>query len=688
MTPHRRIRVAVDIGGTFTDLEFVDEATGETHSFKTPTTPEDPSIGLVNALTGAAARHGFTLADITLLIHGTTIATNAVLTRNLPVCALITTAGFEDVLEIGRHARREVYGLRPEERPVLVARRRRFGVIERIGADGSIGTPLDVTDLERVIHAVEASGAAAVAVSLLNGFLNPTHEIAIREQLKARLPHIFCSCSHEVSPEIREFERTSTTVLNALLMPVVQTYVSGLMHRSREAGLTGPIYLVQSNGGAATPGHAGQTPVNLLLSGPSGGVLAAEKVAATTGRRDIVAVDMGGTSYDIAIIRDGRKSVITQGDIDGLPVRVPMVEMRTIGAGGGSIIWRDPSGRLQLGPQSAGARPGPVCYRRGGTEPTVTDVNLILGRLDAARFLGGELVLDLEGARRSLEGRIATPLGLGVEAAGEGILAIVVARLAGAIKLSLFERGLDPRDFALMSFGGAGGLHAVDVAQELGMREVIFPREPSTFSAHGILQSDIVHDLARARIIALTVANLPHIIDIAKELDQAGEILLTADNLPTEQCSLRLAADLRYRGQAFELMIGIEDGDLTETGLPELIERFHRAHLQRFSFDDRRETVELVTLRLSAVGRIASKALQPPVQAAASGNATAPGSRKIYMQGAWREASVFEQSALPAVADIPGPAVIEQPYTTLILPPGWRLRALPSGDIIASRETV
>jgi N-methylhydantoinase A len=688
MTLHRRIRVAVDIGGTFTDLEFVDEATGETHSFKTPTTPEDPSIGLVNALTGAATRHDFTLADITLLIHGTTIATNAVLTRNLPVCALITTAGFEDVLEIGRHARRDVYGLRPEERPVLVARRRRFGVIERTGANGSTVTPLDRADLERVIKAVEASGAAAVAVSLLNGFLNPAHEIAIREELKACLPHVFCSCSHEVSPEIREFERTSTTVLNALLMPVVQTYVTGLMRRSRDAGLTAPIYLVQSNGGAATPEQAGQTPVNLLLSGPSGGVLAAEKVATAAGRRNIVAVDMGGTSYDVAIIRDGRKSVIAQGDIDGLPVRVPMVEMRTIGAGGGSIIWRDPSGRLQLGPQSAGAHPGPVCYRRGGKEPTVTDVNLILGRLDASRFLGGELLLDLEGARRSLDERIATPLGLGVEAAGEGVLAIVVARLAGAIKLSLFERGLDPRDFALMSFGGAGGLHAVDVAEELGMREVLFPREPSTFSAHGILQSDIVHDLARARIIALTVENLLRITDIARELDQTGEILLAADNLPPERCSLRLAADLRYRGQAFELMIGIEDGNLTEAGLPDLIERFHQAHLQRFSFDDRRETVELVTLRLSAVGQIVSKALQPPVQAAASGNATAPGSRKIYMQGAWRDAAVFEQSSLPADTNIYGPAVIEQPYTTLILPPGWRLTALPSGDLVASKETV
>ena len=686
MKARRHIRVAVDIGGTFTDLEFVDEDTGEAHSFKTPTTPDDPSIGLVNAITAAAARHGFVLTDITLLIHGTTIATNAVLTRNLPRCALITTAGFEDVLEIGRHARRDVYGLRPEERTVLAARRHRYGVAERIGARGEVLAPLDMADLDRVIDRVAEAGATVVAVSLLNGFVNPAHEVAIRERLRERLPQLPCTCSHEVSPEIREFERTSTTVLNALLMPVVQGYVAGLMRRTREAGLLAPIYLVQSNGGAATPLQAGQTPVNLLLSGPSGGVLAAEKVAAVAARRNVVAVDMGGTSYDIAIIRDGRRSVVAQGDIDGLPVRVPMVEMRTIGAGGGSIIWLDPARRLQLGPQSAGARPGPVCYRRGGVEPTVTDVNLILGRLDAASFLGGELALDLDGARASLQRWIAEPLGLTIDAAASGVLSIVVARLAGAIKLSLFERGLDPRDFALMSFGGAGGLHAVDVAEELGMREVVFPREPSTFSAHGILQSDIVHDLARTRIVALGPANLPQIAAVADELRAEGSALLDADGLPPERRALRLAADLRYRGQAFELMVPIGEGELDEAAMADLIERFHQTHLERFSFDDRQEVVELVTLRLSAVGRLAVAA---PIPGTGGGSRSAPhpkASRAIYLETRWRDAPVFEQSSLAVGAVIKGPAIVEQPYTTLIINAGWSLTVLASGDLVAAKD--
>lgn len=683
----RRIRVAVDIGGTFTDLECLDEDTGAILSHKVPTTPEDPSIGLLDAITSAASRHGFTRDDITLLIHGTTIATNAVLTRDLPVAALITTAGFEDVLEIGRHARRDVYGLRPEERTVLAARRHRFGVRERISADGTVLTALDMADLDRVIDRIAACGAGVVAVSLLGSFVDPSHEIAVRERLAERLPGLPCSCSHEVSPEIREFERTSTTVLNALLMPVVQRYVAGLLARTRQAGLAAPLYLVQSNGGAATPAQAGSTPVNLLLSGPSGGVLAAEKVAAAAGRDNIVAVDMGGTSYDIAIIQNGRRSVIAQGDIDGLPVRVPMVDMRTIGAGGGSVIWLDSSGRLQVGPQSAGARPGPVCYRRGGTEPTVTDVNLILGRLDAASFMGGALSLDLAGAEAALDRRITGPLGLSRDAAASGVLAMVVARLAGAIKLSLFERGLDPRDFALMSFGGAGGLHAIDVAQELGMREVVFPREPSTFSAHGILQSDIVHDLARTRIIPLDVAHLDQINTLAAELASEGDALLDGDRMPPERRILRLAADLRYRGQAFELMVPLDGPALTGASLSDLAERFHRLHHQRFSFDDRGEGVELVTLRLSAIGLLA--AARPPATSALEASAGKPapkGHRRVHLDGGWHDVAVIDQPSLPTGARVDGPAIIEQPYTTLIIAGGWQVVVLASGDLLATKD--
>ncbi len=679
----RKIRIAVDIGGTFTDLEFLDEETGEARSFKTPTTPDDPSIGLMTAITGAARRYDFSLADVTFLLHGTTIATNAVLTRDLPEGALITTAGFEDVLEIGRHARAEIYRLAPPKRAVLVPRRRRFGVTERIGPRGEVLTGLDAASVAAAVERVAASGAAACAIALINGFANPAHEIAIRDSLRQRLPGLAISCSHEVSPEIREFERTSTTVLNALLIPVVRRYVEALLARTAAEGLRAPLYLVQSNGGATGPRSAGEVPVKLLLSGPSGGVLAAETVSRRLGFPNTVGVDMGGTSYDVAVIRDGVRAVIAQGEIDGLPVRVPMVDMRTIGAGGGSIASLDASGRLQVGPRSAGAKPGPVCYGRGGVEPTVTDVNLILGRLDASTFLGGEFGLDLDAARRALDERIAQPLGLTRDQAAAGILAVVVAKLGGAIKLSLFERGLDPRDFALMSFGGAGGLHAVEVAQELGMTTVIFPKDPSTFSAHGILQSDIVHDLARTEIIPLQPGAAAPIRALADALLREGEALLETDGLPAARREMRLSADLRYRGQAFELMAPLDELPDDDAALARLCGRFHALHRQRFSFDDPAEAVELVTLRLAAIGKLGGMA----ASVIAAGGAAAPArSRRVHLGGGWAETPVHDQGRLGAGARIAGPAVIEQAYTTLLIPSGWTLMVRESGDLVATQE--
>jgi N-methylhydantoinase A len=676
------VRLAIDIGGTFTDLECVDLATGASQGFKVATTPDDFSVGFMNAVTGAAQRFGFAFADIRLLMHGTTIATNAVLTRDLPEGALVTTSGFEDVLEIGRHARKDIYSLKPERRTVLVPRRRRFGVIERVGAGGEVVRPLDRKSLDAVTQAVAASGVAVVAVALLNAYLNPDHEIAIRDHLMANLPDLRISCSHEVSPEIREFERTSTTVLNALLMPVVQDYIDRLKTRMGEAGLNAPLYLVQSNGGATTPEAASVAPVKLMLSGPSGGVLAAERLAHHLGMDQVVGVDMGGTSYDVALIQDGRRAVVAQGEVDGLPLRVPMVEMRTIGAGGGSIAAVDAGGRLRVGPDSAGAKPGPVCYQRGGTEPTTTDANVILGRLDARGFMRGTFPLDANAARSALRQRVADPLHLGVEQAAEGILGVVTAKLAGAIKLSLFERGLDPRDFALMSFGGAGGLHAVEVADELGMRVVVFPRNPSTFSAHGILQSDIAHDLARTRITPLCGNAAGIITALMTEMAAAGHLLLAADKLGPEGISLHFSADLRYRGQAFELMMPLVGDRLTQTDVAALVETFHRRHLERFSFDDRQESVEMVTLRLTGIGALGGIGSPEKVAGASAAEAR---SRQVYLGGRWREVPVIQQETLDPTRPVIGPAIIEQDYTTLLLTDGWQLRLTDSGDMVARK---
>lgn len=682
--PSPRITIAVDIGGTFTDLEFRDSSTGAAHSLKSPTTPDNPAHGLTDAIALAGTRFGFTTADIALILHGTTIATNAVLTSDLPAGALITTEGFEDVLEIGRHARSDIYALRGPDRNILVPRRHRFGAPGRIDASGEVVREIDVPALDDLIERVAASGAAATAICLLNAYANPAQEIAIRDRLLARCPDMAVSCSHEVSPEIREFERTATTVLNALLVPVIARYVTALRARLKEAQITAPVYLIQSNGGAISLDAAVQAPVKLLLSGPSGGVLAAQKLARALKTRDVVGVDMGGTSYDVAVVAAGERTVVTQGEIDGLPVRVPMVEMNTIGAGGGSIAFVDPSGRLQVGPRSAGAVPGPVCYNRGGTEPTVTDVNLILGRLDPATFLGGRFALDLDGARAALRDRIEQPLSLTPDHAAAGILAVVNAKLAASIKFSLFAKGLDPRDFALMSFGGAGGLHAIEVAEELGITEVIFPRDPSTFSAHGILFSDIQHDLSRTEILPLAPESLPALNAMAGELRTRGSALLDQDKMPEDKRILTLTADLRYRGQAFELMTAVPDGALSEDTLATLRTRFEDQHRQRFSFDDPKEAVELVTLRLTAIGVLGDADL-PAVPYAPS--ETAPVTRRpVHVDGAWFDTPVHRQLSLAPGASVTGPAIVEQEYTTLLIPGRWTLTMTATGDMTARKQ--
>ena len=678
------IRIGIDIGGTFTDLQIFDGRTGALHSFKTSTTPEDPSAGLIGGMAEAGRRFGFALTDVSLLLHGTTIATNAVLERKLPRGVLLTTEGFRDVLEIGRHVRRDIYGLRPHREPALIPRDRRIGVPGRIRADGSVERPLDSGGLDAALGAL---GAECVAIALLNASINPEHEQSLREHVSAAFPGLPACISSEVSPEIREYERTSTTVLNALLMPVVRAYLDRLAARMAAAGMAARLLLVQSNGGVCTADIAAAQPVRLLLSGPSGGALAAQRSAVRLGRPDLVGIDMGGTSFDVSVVRGNQVTLMTQGDIDGLPVRLPMLEIRTVGAGGGSIAAVDAGGRLTVGPRSAGAVPGPVCYRRGGSDPTVTDANAVLGRLDAGSFLGSAMTLDVEGARAAVAARIAGPLGLGVEQAALGLLAVTDVSLAGAIRLSLFEKGLDPRDFSLLSFGGAGGLHAIPVAEELGIAEVIFPPDASTFSAFGILNSDIVHDLARSRVMPATPASLPDIAAACASLRRQGEALLRQDGLPPESWTLSYSADLRYRGQAFELVVpwlaahGGGAAPAADT-LATLAADFHALHQQRFSYSNPGDPVDIVAFRLAAIGRLPRCEARPAPPTAGTPKPLAH--RRIYGASGWAEVEVFDRSSLGGA--INGPALIQEAYTTVYIAPGWRCAPGPQGDLIAARN--
>ncbi|MBU8538909.1 hydantoinase/oxoprolinase family protein [Falsiroseomonas tokyonensis] len=676
MSTARPVRIAVDIGGTFTDLQILDARHGRVVAWKTPTTPADPSEGLLTGVREAASRFGFALAEVGLLLHGTTIATNAVLERKLAQGVLLTTAGFEDVLEITRHVRRDIYGLAPDPFPCLIERDRRFGVPERLRADGSVETPLG--DLAPLLDRLREVSPEAVAIGLLHAYANPAHERALREAVAAALPGVPISLSSEISPEIREYERLSTTVLNALLMPVVQRYLDKLESRLGEGGFAPRIFLVQSNGGMCSLRRAAEQPARLLLSGPSGGALAAERISQRLARPNLVAVDMGGTSFDVSVVQDHRIGLVTQGEVGGLPVRLPMVEMRTIGAGGGSIAAVDAAGRLTAGPRSAGARPGPVCYGRGGVEPTVTDANAVLGRFDPDFFLGGAMALDLGAARAAMEARIGGPLSLGTEEAAEGVLRVTNAQLAAAVRLSLFEKGLDPRAFSLLSFGGAGGLHATEVADELGITEVIFPREPGTLSAYGILFSDLAQDIARSRLYAADESQGAALAEAVDSLRAEATARLEADDVPAAQRAVEIAADLRYRGQAFELLVPWPEAP----ALAPLVARFHAAHRARFSYAAEGERVEIVTLRATAIGRLDKPAEVVPESPDA---ATKPGTRRIWQAGAATDWPVWRREALRVGDVLHGPAIIEEAFATHVIARHWQASLDPEGAIVARR---
>ncbi len=686
------VRIGVDIGGTFTDLQILDSRDGRIVPFKLPTTPDDPSIGLIEGIKGASQRYGFTLDDVGYVLHGTTIATNAVLERKLPAAALITTAGFEDVLEIGRHNRRDVYSVWPRPVEALVPRHRRIGYAERMRADGTAEIVPDAAATAAMVARLRDLDISTVAIALLHAYANPAHEIILAQSIAAALPHLTISRSSQISPEIREYERTSTTVLNALLQPVVRGYIERLEARMRAEAFAPRLLIVQSNGGVCAPATAADEPVRLLLSGPSGGAMAALGLSRTLALTNVVAVDMGGTSFDVSVVRDDRLEIVTQSEIDRLPVRVPMIEIRTIGAGGGSIARVQAGGRISVGPSSAGARPGPVCYGRGGTEPTVTDANLVLGRLDAAYFLGGTMALDLDAAAQAMAERIAVPLAVSRDAAAAGLLRITNTSLAAAIRVSLFEKGLDPRDFTMLSFGGAGSVHACAVAEELGMRRIVFPVDASTLSARGILDADIVHAFARARVRRFDAAAAPMIDRMVEDMTTAAHARLSSDGIADAMRTTAVSIDLRYRGQAFELTVPF-DGDGTDAagidaaGIDVVAARFHAQHLKRFSYCAPDDIVDMVTVRLTATGRLGRP--EPSTgksRSSAIATAQAMGRRRVFVGDAWMTIPVWRRESIGVDARLAGPAVIEEDYTTVYLAPGWTLSRADGGHLVAERK--
>jgi len=668
--PSARFRVGIDVGGTFTDFLVVDEA-GKTELVKTLST-NPPTAGVFEGLGRVAAARGHSLEDflarVTHVIHGTTITTNAVLTGNGARTAFLATAGFRDLLQMRRGVKsgNQYDYLTPQPAP-LIERRSVHEVPERVDARGQAVEPLDEEAVRAIARILNEEGVEAVGVSLLWSFANPAHEQRVAELLREALPEAYVSLSSEVIPQLRVYERSSTTALNAYVGPVLSRYLDDLGHRLASSGFAGTLLIMQSNGGAMTPELSARFAVNTLLSGPAGGPEAGVSYGALHGIEDLLTIDMGGTSFDVALVERGQAVMTTEADIAGHRVALPALDIHTIGAGGGSIARVDEGGLLAVGPQSAGSEPGPASYGRGGTRPTVTDADLLLGYLDPELFAGGDLKLDVENARRAMAQQVGDALGLTVEQAAQGVYTLVNATMANAVRYISVERGKDPREFALVVAGGAGPLHAGPIASELGIPLVVVPRESSVFCAVGMVISDIKHDYVRTLTRAFDEAAVAEANDLLGRMATDARSTLQSEGVEEEDIVVRVSADLHYVGQFHEVEVAAA-GDALE--LEPLQAAFHRRHHELFGHSVPGAPLELINVRVRSEGRTGKPEYSPAPHAGEDPGAARKGERPAIFDGAEQATPVFDGLALRHGNRLEGPALVEQPTTTIVVPPG------------------
>jgi N-methylhydantoinase A len=677
--------VGVDVGGTFTDVVVYDEASGALAVAKSPTTPADPTVGLLQAL----AKLAVALPSVGRIVHGTTIGTNAILERTGAPVWMLTTRGFRDTLEIARTNRTVLYDIRARKPAPLVARQRVLEVDERLAFDGTVLRPLSADDLREAIARVEAgaSGQApgAVVLCFLHSYMNPAHERAAAQAAARALPGWFICTSAEVLPELREYERFSTAALNAYIGPKVGGYLTGLGRTLAGRGYAGRVFVTTSSGGIMTSEAAARFPVHTVLSGPAGGVAAAVELGRLIGQRHLITYDMGGTSSDVCLVEDLRPALTTEQHIAGLPNRTPQIEINSIGAGGGSVAWLDPGGALRVGPRSAGADPGPACYARGGTEPTITDANLILHRVTGDAPLAGEVALDEARARQALHTLRGQVPGLADDAAlADGIVRIAVARMVGAIKEVSIARGHDPRDFTLVAYGGAGPMHAALVAEELEMPRVVVPPAPGNFSAFGAIIADLRRDYVRTRLISTRRGTLAEVEGVFAELEREARADLAAEGVPAERICLVRALGMRFVGQSWELLVRVPAGVVA---MADLERAFQQAHERRYGHVGE-GAAEIVTFRLTATGAVPKpppvRWERPPAPLAAARRAE----RAVHFEGTLQRVPVYARERLPGGVTVPGPALIEEMGATTVLPPGWRGMVGEWGELTLTRESL
>src|SRR4029453_14624377 len=676
-------KIGIDVGGTFTD--FVVVRPNETpRYFKTHSTPRDPSEGVLTGLREVAAAYDCTpeelLASTELLIHGTTVATNTLIERKGAKVGLLTTAGFRDLLERREGMKEDRYNLRMSPIEPLVPRYLRLGVPERVRWNGDVATPLDEAAVTQALTALEPEGVEALAVCLLFSYLNPSHEQRIAELIRARFPDMYLSLSHEILPQIKEFDRLSTAVVNAYVGAGFGEYLRHLKERLARLAPLREVLIMQSNGGVAPLDDARRLAVQAILSGPAGGVSGAAFYGQQVGLSKVIGFDMGGTSTDISLIDNAIPHLATEKFEAGWKIAVPMIDMQTLGAGGGSIAQVDAGGILHVGPQSAGADPGPACYGKGGTQPTVTDANLVLGFLDPDNFLAGKARLDRSLAEQALHEHVATPLGLTTVEAAYGVHQVVSTTMAEGIRLLSVKRGVDPRDFALLAFGGASGLHVSRVARHLQIHTVLIPTAAPVLSAYGMLNTDLQYTFSRSYTASLDQIDLEAVRSLTAELEAQGRTRLHAQGIPDSAIEVVLSADMRYLDQVYEVNVPIPDLTQERSSLlTKWASNFHTRYQELYAYHQQEQEIRLVTLRVTLLGRLPRVAL--PAQGPNGPPALAlKGQRRVYL-GEWWEVPVYATDKLSPGTDIPGPALLEAPFTTIVVEAGDTARVDPYGGI-------
>jgi N-methylhydantoinase A len=675
--------VGIDTGGTFTDVVLVDRGTGAYHFRKVPSDPSDPAGAILRGLDEILADAHVAGARVAFVGLGTTLATNAVLECKTGRAAMLTTAGFTDLLELARQRRPHLYNLDVGKPRLPIAPDHRVAVHERLDETGAVVTPLDEPALIAALAALpEAHSFSAFAICFLHAYRNPAHERRAAELLRAALPTALVCLSSEVNPEFREYERFATTTVNAALLPVMDRYLARFADGVAQRGIAAPPYVIQSNGGLVSPATLRRLPINTFFSGPAGGVVGAVDVACASGVDDIITIDIGGTSTDVCLVRGGRPARTHQRDMGGLPVRTASIDLHTIGAGGGSLAWVDPGGLPKVGPESAGASPGPACYGRGGDRPTVTDANVVLGRLNPIALLGGRMQIDAAAAETAIARHIGNLLGTSVIHAAAGILQIANVGITGAVRVISVERGEDPRDCALFAFGGGGPLHAAEVADSMGMRRVIVPPHPGLMSAVGLLAADIRADFGLTCLTDATEPGWPAAAAALSNLLARAHAWAEDERLDLTMLRIDRLLELRYRGQSSELRISLPDDG--SDPLAHAVATFHADHRRRFGYAMSERPVEIVTARLTAV---AARPAPPPEPGNADRIDPVFQIRPVWFSSTgFVPTPIHLRTAISRDDRIAGPAIIEQMDTTTVVPPGWTATVDAANNLSLSRE--